>query len=287
MADRSDRPPVPEPLPHPVVDNHTHLDHARRGEQPLPVDVALEQARTVGVTRMVQIGCDLDSARWTVGLLDEPGRDALVGGVALHPTEAARIATEGGAAALEEALAEVERLAAHPRVRVIGESGLDHYWVPDADTAARAAQERSFRAHIDLAKRTGKVLQIHDRQAHADVLRVLADEGAPERTVFHCFSGDAAMARFCTDRGWYLSFAGTITFGNASALREALHAVPLDRVLVETDAPYLAPAPHRGRPNAGYLVPLTLRRMADELGRDLEALCRRIDATSEAVYGPW
>ena len=131
------------------------------------------------------------------------------------------------------------------------------------------------------------MLQIHDRQAHADVLRVLAEEGAPERTVFHCFSGDAAMARFCTDRGWYLSFAGTVTFGNAASLREALHAVPLDRVLVETDAPYLAPAPYRGRPNAGYLVPLTLRRMADELGHDLESLCRRIDATSEAVYGPW
>jgi TatD DNase family protein len=287
VADRLDRPPQPEPLPHPVVDNHTHLDHARRGEQPLPVHVALEQARAVGVTRMVQIGCDLESARWTVALLDQPGSAPLVGGVALHPTEAARIAREGGDEALDLALAEVERLAGHPRVRVVGETGLDHYWVPDTDTAGRAAQERSFRAHIALAKRTGKVLQIHDRQAHAGVLRVLAEEGAPERTVFHCFSGDVAMARFCADRGWYLSFAGPLTYGNAPALREALHAVPLDRVLVETDAPYLTPAPYRGRPNAGYLVPLTLRRMAEELGRDLEGLCRRIDATSEALYGPW
>jgi TatD DNase family protein len=287
VTDRSARPPAPEPLPHPVVDGHTHLDHARRGEEALPVDEAVAAAAAVGVTRMVQIGCDLESARWTVGLLGRPGSGALVGGVALHPTEASRIATEGGEAALKEALDEVERLAAHPRVRVVGETGLDHYWVPSADLAGRAAQERSFRAHIDLAKRTGKVLQIHDRDAHADVLRVLEEEGAPQRTVFHCFSGDAAMARFCADRGWYLSFAGTVTFGNASALREALHAVPLDRVLVETDAPYLAPAPYRGRPNAGYLVPLTLRRMAEELAVDLEALCRRVDATSEALYGPW
>ena len=177
---------------------------------------------------------------------------------------------EGGERALAEALAEVERLAAHPRVRVIGETGLDHYWVPDGDTAGAGRPGALLQSATSTwPSAPGKVLQIHDRHAHADVLRVLAEEGAPERTVFHCFSGDAAMARFCTDRGWYLSFAGTVTFGNAAPLREALHAVPLDRVLVETDAPYLAPAPYRGRPNAGYLVPLTLRRMADELGHDL------------------
>jgi TatD DNase family protein len=288
----SERPPAPEPLPHPVVDNHTHLDHARRGEDRLEVGDAAAAAAAVGVTRMVQIGCDLEAARWTVNLLDTqlaPG--ALVGGVALHPTEATRIAAEFAAPsvmrALAPACAEIERLAAHPRVRVIGETGLDHYWVPDADSVGRAAQEVSLRWHIDLAKRLGKVLQIHDRDAHGDILRVLAEEGAPEHTVFHCFSGDAAMARFCAEQGWYLSFAGTLTFKNAEPLREALRAVPLEQVLVETDAPYLAPSPYRGRPNAGYLVPLTVRCMADVLERDLAEVCGVLDRTSDALYGPW
>ena len=274
------RPPAPDPLPHPVVDNHTHLDHARRGEAPVDVPSALAEAAAVGVTRMVQIGCDLEAARWTVDLVDrEP---ALLGGVALHPTEATRLAAAGE---LDTALAEIEQLAAHPRVRVVGETGLDHYWV--TDEPGRAAQEESFRRHVDLAKRLGKVLQIHDRDAHDDVLRVLTHEGAPERTVFHCFSGDAAMARLAADQGWYLSFAGTLTFKNAGPLREALQAVPLGRVLVETDAPYLTPSPYRGRPNAGYLVPLTVRCMAEVLERDLGEVCAALDATSEAVYGPW
>jgi TatD DNase family protein len=283
-----ERPPAPDPLPHPVVDNHTHLDHARRGEGRVEVGDALVAAAAVNVTRTVQIGCDLEAARWTVDLLDSalaPG--ALVGGVALHPTEASRITAEDGEQGLTKAFAEIERLAGHPRVRVIGETGLDHYWVPDADTSGRAAQEVSLRRHVDLAVRLGKVLQIHDRDAHDDVLRVLTEEGAPERTVFHCFSGDAAMARFCAERGWYLSFAGTLTFKNAEPLREALRAVPLEQVLVETDAPYLAPSPYRGRPNAGYLVPLTVRCMAEVLGRDLEEVCATLDATSEALYGPW
>jgi TatD DNase family protein len=276
-------PAAPEPLPHPVVDNHTHLDHTRAGDIPVPAGLALSEAAAVNVTRMVQIGCDLRSARWTVELIDH--HDSLVGGVALHPTEASRIAGPRGEQGLAEAFAEIEQLARHPRVRVVGETGLDHYWVKDAE--GRAAQELSFRLHLDLAKRSGKVLQIHDREAHDDVLRVLAEEGAPERTVFHCFSGDARMARMCADEGWYLSFAGTLTFRNAEPLREALRAVPLEQVLVETDAPYLAPSPHRGRPNAGYLVPLTARCMAEVLGRDVEEVCATLHATSEALYGPW
>jgi len=265
------------------VDNHTHLDHARRGEAAISVEDAVAAAAAVGVPRMVQIGCDLEAARWTVDLLDTPSAaGAIVGGVALHPTEATKLGP-----GLEAGLAEIERLAQHPRVRVVGETGLDHYWVPEDDGAGRAAQETSFRRHIDLARRSGKVLQIHDRDAHADVLRILEEEGAPERTVFHCFSGDAAMARYCAGRGWYLSFAGTLTFKNAGPLREALRAVPLDRVLVETDAPYLTPAPYRGRPNASYLVPLTVRCMAEVLDRDLDEVCRQLDVTSEALYGPW
>ncbi|MGZ4625246.1 MAG: TatD family hydrolase [Kineosporiaceae bacterium] len=295
MSDRSSLPPLPEPLPRPVVDDHTHLDHARRGEAALGVDDALARAAAVNVTRMVQIGCDVEAARWTVAMLDdhleraraagEPAR--LLGGVSLHPTEASRIAAERGDAGLAAALAEIEELAGHPRVRVVGETGLDHYWVDAADPAGRAAQDGAFRWHVDLAKRLGKVLQIHDRDAHEALLRVLGEEGAPERTVFHCFSGDPAMARFCADRGWYLSFAGILTFRNAEPLREALRGVPFDRVLVETDAPYLAPEPYRGRPNAGYLVPLTVRCMAEVLGRDVEGVCADLDATSEALYGPW
>ncbi|MFN0280476.1 MAG: TatD family hydrolase [Kineosporiaceae bacterium] len=284
------RPPAPEPLPLPVVDNHAHLDHTRSGDEPFEVADALAAAAAVNVTRHVQIGCELDSARWTVDVVDRFPQ--LLGGVALHPTEASRLVTGGGGAAagrraLDEAFDEIARLAEHPRVRVVGETGLDHYWVGTEDTAGRAAQVDSFARHVDLAKRLDKVLQVHDRDAHDDVLAVLRSEGAPRRTVLHCFSGDAAMARVCADNGWYLSFAGTVTFKNAGDLREALRAVPVEQVMVETDAPYLAPAPHRGRTNAGYLVPVTVRCMAQVLGVDLEALCVRLDATSEAVYGPW
>lgn len=268
--------PVPEGLPSPVVDNHTHLDHVAFDQ----VEILIVQAVSVNVTRMVQIGCDLEAARWTVDAIDRFPQ--VLGGVALHPTEATKHAAAGN---LSEAFDEIEKLAAHSRIRVIGETGLDHYWVEDAE--GRAAQEDSFRRHIDLAKRTGKALQIHDRDAHEDVIRVLDSEGAPEKTVFHCFSGDAAMARLAADRGWYLSFAGTVTFKNAANLREALVAVPLDQVMVETDAPYLTPMPFRGRPNASYLVPLTVRAMAESLHRDVVEVCAALNATTEAVYGPW
>ena len=272
-------PPAPEPLPSPVLDNHTHLDIGRDGAPAPAVAEAMAAAAAVNVTRLVQIGCELESARWTVRQLER--HPELIGGVALHPTEAARLAAAGG---LDAALAEIEQLAGHPLVQVVGESGLDHYWVDDA--AGRAAQEESFRAHIEMAKRLGRVLQIHDRDAHGDVLRVLDEAGAPDRTVFHCFSGDAEMARHCARRGWFVSFAGALTFRNAGGLREALRAVPPDRVLVETDAPFLTPEPYRGRPNAGYLVPLTVRCIAEVTGRDLEVVCDRLRATAEGLYGP-
>jgi len=268
------RPPAPEPLPVEVPDNHTHLDGDRD-----EVGALLAAAAAAGVPRSVQIGCDLDAARWTVAALDRFPQ--LLGGVALHPNEVPDLVAAGE---YEAALAEVCALAAHPRVRVVGETGLDHF---RTGPEGRDVQERSFRDHIAMAKELGLALQIHDRDAHADVLRVLAEEGAPERTVFHCFSGDAAMARVCGDAGYYLSFAGTVTFKNAEPLREALRAAPRDRIMVETDAPYLTPVPHRGRPNAGYLVPLTVRSMARTLGTDLEELCATIAATTEAVYGPW
>jgi TatD DNase family protein len=278
-------PPPPDPLPHPVVDNHAHLDHARAGEAAVPVGVLLDRAEAAGVTRVVQIGCELESARWTRRVVEEEAR--LLGGVALHPTEAAAIHAAGGAAALEAALAEIEDLADHPRIRVVGETGLDHYWVGPQDVAGRQAQEVSFRRHVALAARTGRVLQVHDREAHDDVLRVLAEAGAPATTVLHCFSGDVAMARHCAEQGWFLSFAGTLTFKNAAGLREALRAVPLDQVLVETDSPYLAPAPHRGATCSPALAALTVRCIAEVLGRDLVDVCRVVDRTSTSLYGPW
>jgi TatD DNase family protein len=270
--DRS-RPPAPEPLPHPVVDNHCHLDIAD-GEW-LATEDALAQAAAVNVTRIVQIGCDLPGARWAVDAADN--HPQIVAGVALHPNEAPRLAD------LDAAVAEIERLArSSDRVRAIGETGLDNFRTgPDG----RQAQIESFRRHIDLAKRLDKTLVIHDRDAHDDVLKVLDEEGAPERWVMHCFSGDAGFARRCLDRGAHLSFAGTVTFKNADGLREALGISPRDRILVETDAPYLTPMPHRGRPNASYLVPLTMRTMAAVRGDDLASLCAAVDANTNAAFG--
>lgn len=276
-----ERPPAPEPLPHPVVDNHCHLDIAD-GDW-ISTEEAIAAAAAVGVPRIVQIGCDLPGARWAVAAAAE--HDALVAGVALHPNEAPRLAATGE---LDAAIEEIERLAtAHDKVRAVGETGLDRFRHAQSGTGEEgwAAQEESFRRHIDLAKRLDKTLVIHDREAHDDVLRVLDEEGAPERWVMHCFSGDDAFARRCLDRGAHLSFAGTITFKNAAPLRNALAVTPRDRVLVETDAPYLTPTPHRGRPNASYLVPLTVRAMADVLGADLEELCRAIDANTETAFG--
>lgn len=281
VGERDALPPPPEPLPIPVVDNHAHLDIQREGAPAVDVAGAIAAARAVGVDRIVQIGCDLASARWTVSELDE--HPALLGGVAIHPNEAPQ--HDGVVLAnLDTALAEIETLAAHPRVRVIGESGLDYFRTgPDGV----AAQQESFRRHIELAKRTGKALQIHDRDAHDDVLRILREEGAPERTVLHCFSGDLHMARECADRGYYLSIAGTVTFKNNRSLRNAVAVTPPELLLVETDAPYLTPSPHRGRPNGPYLLPLTVRAMAETLSLAVPTLCQALSENSERVYGPW
>ena len=274
----TERPPAPEPLPHPVVDNHCHLDIGRDGDAALPVEEAVAAAAAVGVPRIVQIGCDLRRAPWAVEAAAT--HDALVAGVALHPNEAPRVPD------LDAALAEIERLArSHDKVRAVGETGLDSFRTGEE---GRAVQEESFRRHIDLAKRLDKTLVIHDRDAHEDVLRIIDDEGAPDRWVMHCFSGDPAFARACLDRGAHLSFAGTVTFKNAEPVREAARIVPLDKMLVETDAPFLTPTPHRGRTNASYLVPLTVRTLADLRKDDLETLCAAIDANTETAFGgPW
>lgn len=275
---RLEYPPAPEPLPVPVVDNHTHLNF-RDGLVEVGVRDALDAAAAVGVDRAVQVGCDLESSRFTVEALDADAR--LLGAVALHPNDAPRYAARGE---LEAAYAEIERLAAHPRVRAIGETGLDYF---RSKGDALAIQHDSFRWHIDLAKRLGKTLQIHDRDAHGDVVRILGEEGAPERVVFHCFSGDEELARTCNENGWFLSFAGTFTFKNAENLRRAIAIAEPGRILVETDSPYLTPHPYRGRPNASYMVPYTVRSMAEVLGADLAELCARISANTEEAYGSW
>jgi TatD DNase family protein len=263
-----------------VVDNHCHLD-IEDGESWLDPGRALELSRSVGVDRIVQIGCDLPGADWAVRTAAQ--YDAIVAGVAIHPNEAPRLAQ---ASNLDAGLREIERLAgSSDRVRAVGETGLDYFrTAPEG----RAAQRRSFAAHIELANRLDKTLVIHDRDAHDDVLGMLDEHGVPARTVLHCFSGDAAFARRCLDRGAYLSFAGTVTFKNADNLRGALALAPIDRVLVETDAPFLTPMPYRGRPNASYLIPLTVRAMAEVRHDDLETLCSAIAANTEAAFGgPW
>ncbi|WP_448621167.1 TatD family hydrolase [Geodermatophilus sp. URMC 65] len=281
---RGEKPPSPEPLPAPAVDSHTHLDivlsgfRPEDGQPPAPEDVDAEiaEAAAVGVPRLVQVGVDVDSSRWSAELAAR--HPNVLAAVALHPNEA------GAGAATDDALAEIHRLAALPRVRALGETGLDRYRTgPDG----WAAQEASFRAHIRIAKERGVALVVHDRDAHDEILRVVDDEGAPEHVVMHCFSGDAAFATACVERGFVLSFAGTLTFANAAYLREAAALTPVEQLLVETDSPFLTPVPFRGRPNASRLVPHTVRALAEVTGVELEELCVHLTATAERVFGSW
>ncbi|MFJ4921238.1 TatD family hydrolase [Streptomyces sp. NPDC088725] len=281
-------PPLPEPLRVPVADSHTHLDM-----QSDAVEDGLAKAASVGVTTVVQVGCDLAGSRWAADTA--AAYENVHAAVALHPNEAPRIVLgdpdgwsrqdareAGGDKALDDALAEIDRLAALPQVRAVGETGLDYF---RTGPEGMAAQERSFRAHIEIAKRHNKTLVIHDREAHADVLRILAEEGAPEQTVFHCYSGDAEMAEMCAAAGYFMSFAGNVTFKNAQPLRDALTVAPLGLVLVETDAPFLTPAPYRGRPNAPYLIPVTLRAMADVRGIGEDAMAEAISSNTAQAFG--
>jgi TatD DNase family protein len=269
-------PPAPEPLGIPVYDNHTHLE-IQDGDTGLSLDEHLERALTVGVHGVVQAGGDVDSSRWSAWAARSHPR--VLAAVAIHPNEAPEYERAGE---LDAAIAVIDELAAEPRVRAIGETGLD-FFRTGADGIP--AQMRSFEAHIALAKKHGIAMQIHDRDAHDAVLETLERVGAPDKTVFHCFSGDADMARIAADRGYYLSFAGNVTFKNAQNLRDALAVTPLDRILVETDAPFLTPAPYRGRPNAPYLIPVTLRFLAAERGIDADELGAQVAANTVEVYG--
>ncbi len=276
-------PPLPVPLTVPVFDNHTHLEiedgGGPDGTASLDFRQQLDRASSVGVRGVVQVGTDLETSRWSAEIAAHEPR--VLAAVALHPNEAPELAQKG---LLDEHLAGIAELAARPRVRAIGETGLDFFRTGED---GRDAQVRSFEAHIEIAKQHGLALQIHDRDAHRDVVRVLDRVGAPERTVFHCFSGDVEFAREVAARGWYLSFAGTVTFKNAGGLREALEAVPRAQLLIETDAPYLTPTPWRGRPNSSYLLPHTLRFMAEHLGTDASMLAAQIASNTELVYGRW
>lgn len=261
-------PPPPEPLAVETVDSHCHLD-----AMGLPVPDAITAAQAVGVRRMVTVGDTMASSRWCAATA-EAFADVYAA-VAVHPNEVSDF-TEADAD-------ELAQLAALPDVRAIGETGLDYYW----GRVDPLVQQAAFRTHIEIAKRAGKALVIHDRDAHDDVLRLLSEVGAPDRTVFHCFSGDVSISRHCVERGYYLSFAGTVTFKNAAALREAAAVVPLELMLVETDAPFLAPVPYRGRPNAPYLIPLTVRALAEVKGVGEDDVAAATAANAERVFGPW
>lgn len=268
-------PPSPEPLTTPILDAHTHLDAMaqRAGVEPDDAFVAAEMAaaRAVGVTAAITVGDTVESSRWCVAAAE--AHPDVYAAVAVHPTEVTGLADADYAA--------LEALAASGRVVAIGETGLDYYW----DRTAPELQQEHFRRHIDLAKRTGLPLMIHDRDAHADVLRILREEGAPEQVVFHAFSGDAAMARECVAAGYVLSFPGVVTFTNAPALREAAAVTPVENLLVETDAPFLTPMPFRGRPNAPRLLPLTLRGLAAAVGREADELADVMAGTVRRVFG--
>jgi TatD DNase family protein len=265
-------PPAPEPLPAAALDAHCHLDLIER-----PAAQVLAAARAAGITRVITVGVDLPTSRWSAELA--AAGEGVYAAVAIHPNDTAAAASSP--AERDAVLAEIAALAALPQVRAVGETGLDYY----RDHAAPGLQREWFRAHIEIAKRAGKALMIHDRDAHDDVLAILEEEGAPERVVFHCFSGDAEMAKRCADAGYVMSFAGNLTFANAPALREAAAAAPAGLLLVETDAPFLTPMPHRGRPNSPAMVAHTLRCLAGIKKIGVEDMCALVTATGERMFG--
>ena len=282
MADRHNRDidrqlaPAPEPLPVPCVDAHAHIEIvANTGFDSPEVRQVIEDAAAAGIDRIVQVGYSAEQSEWGANLAALYDGQVLAA-VALHPNEAPVVED------LEADWAIIESLAQQPRVRAIGETGLDYFRTPPE---LRGRQQESFRWHIDLAKRTKKALVIHDRDSHDDVLSVLAEVGAPEKTVFHCFSGDVEMAKKCIERGYVLSFAGTVTFKNAPQLREALAITPIDQILVETDAPFLAPMPHRGALNSPAQIATIVRAMAAERNADVAEFATALSRNAERIFG--
>jgi TatD DNase family protein len=281
VADRHNRDldrqpaPLPEPLNVNCVDAHAHIEIITNGAPDAPeVGKVLADAKSVGIDRIVQVGYSAEQSEWGVKLAEHWPN--VLAAVALHPNEAPVVED------LEADLLRIEKLATHPRVRAIGETGLDFF---RTEPALQERQKYSFRRHIELAKSVDKALVIHDRDAHRAVLDLLIEEGAPEKTIFHCYSGDAEMARECIENGYILSFAGTLTFKNAPALREAVKLVPVDQLLVETDSPFLAPMPHRGSLNTPAQIPTILRFMAEERGDDVDELANAISNNCERLFG--
>ncbi len=270
--------PLPEALVVGVYDNHTHLEISD-GDNPMGYREHLDRASSVGIRGVIQVGGDLETSRWSAAVAAVEPR--VLAAVAIHPNEAPRYEAAGE---LDAALAEIDELAGRPRVRAVGETGLDFF---RTEGDGLKAQQRSFEAHIAIAKKHGLAMQIHDRDAHGAVVETLRRVGAPEKTVFHCFSGESELARICADEGWYISVAGTSTFKNAGALREAIAVVPRSLLLIETDAPYLTPTPYRGRPNSPYMIPYTLRALAETLETDVAMLAAQIASNTELVYGHW
>lgn len=282
MADRHNRDldrqpaPLPEALPTPCVDSHAHLEIVTNTEPDHPeIKRVLDEAASVGIDRIVQVGYSAEQSEWSVKCA-ETWNTQVLAAVALHPNEAPVVDD------LEKDLAIIDSLASHPRVRAIGETGLDFF---RTESALQDKQKYSFKKHIEIAKRHNKALVIHDRDAHRAVLDTLDEVGAPEITIFHCYSGDADMARECIDKGYVLSFAGTVTFKNAPQLREAVKLVPHNQLLVETDSPFLAPMPHRGSLNTPAQIPNILRFIAAERGEDLVTLTAAISANADRIFG--
>lgn len=282
MADRHnrdiDRPraPLPEPLPVATIDAHAHLEIVTNtAADSVEVSEVIEEARSVGVDRIVQVGYSAQQSQWCVDAATK-WDNAILATVALHPNEAPVVKD------LAADLKIIETLAQHPRVRAIGETGLDYFRTPPE---LRSVQQDSFKWHIELAKKTGKALVIHDRDSHDDVLSILLEVGAPEKTIFHCFSGDEVMAKTCIERGYILSFAGTLTFKNAPALRESVKRVPIDQLLVETDSPFLSPMPHRGALNTPANIATIVRAMATERNQDLGELANALSENGERIFG--
>ena len=272
-------PELPEPLTVGTYDNHTHLEIAD-GEQPMDYRDHMSLAAQVGILGAVQVGVTLESSKWCAKVAAQDSR--LLAAVAIHPNEAAKYDSKQQ---LDADIAEIAQLATEPRVRAIGETGLDFFRTED--TKGLELQQYSFERHIEIAKRNNLALQIHDRDAHEKVVETLLRNGAPNKVVFHCYSGDIELAKICSDNGWYTSFAGNITIKRNQNLRDSLKVMPRNKILVETDAPFLTPEPLRGRPNAPYLVPITVRFMAEQLGMEANELSGQIAANSIEVYGSW
>ena len=277
--DRLKYPPLPEPLEVGTYDNHCHMEIAD-GDEPLHYLEHLDLANQAGMLGVVQVGVTLESSKWSAAVAAIEPR--VLAAVALHPNEAPLYQTQQK---LDEAIAQIAELATQPRVRAIGETGLDFFRTEGEDQIN--LQKHSFEDHILIAKENNLALMIHDREAHADVVETLKRVGAPERVVFHCYSGDTDLAQICNENGWYMSFAGNITIKRNQHLRDSLALARPELVMVETDAPFLTPEPFRGRPNASYLVPITVRFMAQVLDRDVNQWAAQLTTNTERVYGSW